>query len=125
MLNKKFFIGLLLWLVIVTFLSLAQLDVSEVPKFPMIDKMVHFIFHFVLANLLFLTLYKEWGVVDIKLLVVVIFVFSMTYGGGIEWMQEKFTLTRHADWNDVLANTLGCGAGVLTMHFFKLYAKPF
>lgn len=105
-------------------MSLVQLDVSEIPKIPMMDKLVHFGFHCVLASLLSVSLYREWGVVAIRTVLVITLFFSIVYGGLIEWMQEQLTISRHADGYDMLANTFGGVVGMVIMSILKLYTKP-
>ncbi|MCB9426108.1 MAG: VanZ family protein [Flavobacteriales bacterium] len=105
-------------------MSLVQLDVSDMPKVPMMDKWVHFVFHCVLASLLSISLYREWGVVVIRTVYVITLIFSILYGGAIELMQDQLTVSRHADGYDMLANTFGGVVGMAIMSILKLYAKP-
>lgn len=52
---------------------------------------------------------------------------AITYGIVIEVLQEKFTLTRKADFNDVIANIIGViSAVILNKYVFKdIYTKIF
>jgi VanZ family protein len=47
--------------------------------------------------------------------------YSILYGGVLELFQEFFLTDRHADWNDLLADSVGSGLGVVV--FFVIYGK--
>ena len=107
-----------MWLIVISTLSLIELDLEKVPKVDQTDKVVHFLFHFILALFLVLHLVNErMYSIDKKLFYITIF-FSVTYGLSIEGLQAILTAKRHADIYDVMANTTGCIAFLLFYGYF-------
>ena len=102
------------WAIIVLILSLIpssttpQLSAVKIPHF---DKIIHFIFYFVLSFLLMLrfniTKYKINKIYVILISIIV----STIYGGMIEIMQDILTTERVADIFDFLTNFVGATIG--------------
>lgn len=90
----------------------------KVPRFsmPHADKVVHFIFYFVLV-LLAVKAIQEFFNVKPKLRNVLLYVlfFAVAYGILIEFLQYGLTENRHGDILDVLANSIGAVAGMFTV----------
>ena len=74
---------------------------------PYKDKIAHFVFYFVFSSLWFFYLNKlknGWGRFRKALIV---FFIACFMGGLVEILQLEFTVTRSAEWADVLANCSG------------------
>lgn len=82
----------------VTIICLIELKISNIISPSYTDKIVHFTFYFV-ANYLFLK-----SKFSKKYLISLVLIF---YGIIIEVFQENFTKSRHFDFYDILANSLG------------------
>ncbi|WP_264519750.1 VanZ family protein [Flavobacterium sp. N1994] len=96
------------WTLIIAFLCLVK--VNDFPSIGIsitsVDKYVHITFHFVFTMLWGFYSWEKQGVIEIKN-IRNIFLISVGYGILIEFLQEEFTTTRHADIMDVAANTIG------------------
>lgn len=85
-----------------------------------VDKLVHAGIFFVLSALSALTAikYKQSG-----LILGLCVLLCILYGIFLEWMQGYYFSNRSADWQDVIANAVGCLAALLvlkklrTIHF--------
>lgn len=110
------------WLVFITFSSLFSFSgMVRTPRFniPHADKVVHFIFYFVLVFLGVLAAKKSIKLkFDSNNLLVYAFIFASLYGILIEFFQFYFTQNRQGDILDVLANTLGAMAGVFVVRLY-------
>jgi VanZ family protein len=107
------------WTILVAFLCLVSF--SKLPSFGVsgVDKYVHFTFHFVFTLLWgYFSILKEKKIMLYK--IALFFFISLGYGILIEFLQEVFTTTRHADVFDVLANTVG---GLTSLLVFVFIAK--
>lgn len=112
------------WLVFITFSSLFSFSgMVRTPRFniPHADKVVHFIFYFVLVFLGVLAA-KQWIKIKSNTNTVLLytFIFAFFYGILMEFFQYYFTENREGDILDVLANTLGAMVGVTAV---RLYLK--
>lgn len=102
-----------LWTFTMGVLCLISFDALPVKiKSGSVDKLVHFIFHFLFA--------VGWGKYAIgvrfrKTILMRVILASLLYGVALELAQEAFTTTRGADLCDVAANLVGslCGAALL------------
>jgi len=114
--HKSFFLALI-WVVLVTVLSLINgSSFSGVgPTIPNADKLVHFLFYFVMQILLCFALCKSYNL--IKYLYILL--FTLSYGIIIELLQEKITTTRSGDFYDFLANALGAITAFLLLFLTK------
>ncbi|RXR20629.1 hypothetical protein EQG63_01470 [Flavobacterium amnicola] len=120
--NKKSFWIASFWTLLILFLSFK--NPSNIPNIdiPNIDKVVHFMFYFVFVFLWYRYLYflKKTKTIYVFILVVI----AILLGILIEFGQECFTLTRQADFFDVVANSLGSIVGVF-MSFILMNKERF
>ncbi len=114
-----FRIAFVSWLVFITFSSLFSFSgMVKDSRFniPYADKVVHFVFYFVLVFLGVLAVKQSIKVKsDTKNTLVYAFLFAFFYGILMEFFQYFFTENRQGDILDVLANTLGAIAGVIVI----------
>ena len=106
------------WTFLIVFLCLVSF--SDLPSFGVsgIDKYVHFTFHFVFTLLWgFYASTKENKIEINKILVIV--AISLFLGILIEFLQETYTKTRHADIKDVFANFSGATIALLLFILIK------
>ncbi|WP_161971672.1 VanZ family protein [Flavobacterium silvisoli] len=122
MLKKTIFVLALSWTVLIAFLCLVKF--GKLPNIPVseADKYVHFTFHFVFT---FLWGHYVWAKNTSTELKPIIKVFLVSFGYGIliEFLQETFTTTRHADVLDVLANTAGAATALGIFFWMKKLKK--
>jgi len=111
----------LLWMLFILILCLIPSNPNHPKRFEWIpenaDKIVHFALYFVLSFLVVNFLFVR----EIKMTKAFIFslIISIAYGLMIEVLQEYFTQTRHFEWFDVLANSLGALGGCISFCFLK------
>jgi VanZ family protein len=120
---KKAILGLAIgWTVLIAVLCLIRF--GNIPSFGVsgVDKYVHATFHFGFTIL--------WGFYSIETLKEIaipkigrVVILSLLYGILIEFLQETFTATRHADLFDVLANAIGALIAFLVFVFIKAQKK--
>lgn len=110
----KFYPTLLL-MGIIAFLSLASFSsVSDMPKLPHMDKLVHFCMYMAMSYVLLFDLSRTHPLQKVRCREMLIAFITATLTGGLmELMQGTLTATRSADWWDMLANTCGALSGVL------------
>lgn len=115
---KPFFFRILFisWLVFITFSSLFSFTGSiRAPRLniPHVDKLVHFVFYFVLVALAVKASMEMWRArLKFKKALWYSLFFAVAYGILIELLQYGFTENRHGDFFDVLANSLGALLGM-------------
>ncbi|MBF6609183.1 MAG: VanZ family protein [Flavobacterium sp.] len=105
------------WSLIVAVLCLVQLTNMPDVGVSSPDKYVHSAFHFFFT--IFWFLYFDAKSTRSKTLnLLLVFVFSVLFGTIIELAQMYFTVSRTAEIDDILANTLGSvlGVGVLVIY---------
>ncbi len=88
---------------------------------PSADKYVHSIFHFLFTIFWFLH-FDATSDRKVSLNLIIVFVLSLLFGVAIEFAQAVLTISRKAEVADVVANTYGAIAGVVSMiifHFVK------
>jgi len=115
--NKKFKIlavGYTIWL---TAISLTPLNDLDLPSFKFADKIVHFFLYF------FLTIFWLLAIPKLQQTKIRIFIFVITWGIIIEFIQEYFIPGRNGDVFDALANTFGSIIAILVFHFIVLRPK--
>lgn len=115
MLKQIFFYAALFWSGFILFSCLVPSN--DIPQFniPNLDKVIHSLFHFVFTSLWFLFFKKKLNSSNNFNPLTISFVFSIFFGMTIELMQHFFTLTRKADFFDVLANLSGATMAVITI----------
>lgn len=110
-----FRIGFALYATLIAALSLINFEFTASSSlfFDGFDKVVHFCFYLGFSVLLaqaFIEGFKEVNKVTLRFWVIV---YSLFYGGMIEFAQMWLTTYRQADWNDFYANALGVAVGVV------------
>jgi len=109
---------LVFWLIGVTILSLVKLGKISAITVENSDKYVHFIFYFITAFLFYMTL-KSFSVHFFKR-IALSFVFSVAYGIVIEVLQEVLTTSRHFEWGDIIANSLGAFFSLILISILRI-----
>ena len=113
--------NILFWLALIwsLFIGVACLaDASSIPKtsvftLPYKDKIAHFVFYFIFSGLWFSYYAKRKKEINRLKIALIVFVVASLTGALVELMQYKFTVSRSAEWADVLANTSGSFTGLL------------
>lgn len=105
-----------MWVVFITYMCMVS--ASQIPEaswldIPNKDKIVHFVFYFVLTLLLYKDYKLKWGL--IKKSFAYAFAIAVGYGIIIEVCQGLFTDGRNADVFDVVANTSGSVFAILIL----------
>lgn len=119
MLNKTTALVLqLVYIAIITYLSLVAIETKSKISFENADKIVHSLIHVINVILLFIVLYKF----KIKHPILIAVLLSILYGIIIEVLQEQFTVKRTFDVFDIMANCLGA---IVAAVFLKYYSKVF
>lgn len=115
--ERKFLILAIFWTAAITWLSLISFD--SVPSvsisIPGKDKVVHFVFYFV-----FVVLWSKALNSGEKKQHLVLLLVAITYGIIIEAFQDIFTLTRTAEFLDVVANSIGAISGIAFLRVKKI-----
>ncbi len=107
----------LLWMCIVTFLSLkapSENTDSFFSKIPHFDKFVHFFMYLILAFLLGKAFIKIQEKLVVKTFFV-IFLFCYLYGSLMEYLQGIMELGRTPDVNDIYFNIFGAVNGIIIL----------
>lgn len=123
MLNKISFFTALFWTLLIPVLCL--ISIGEIPgiKIENSDKYVHFGFYFILVTLWFIYFFtKNSGINGLKISFIIV-VCSILYGIVIEFFQEFFTISRVADFYDVIANSMGSLAALISIRLFIKYSN--
>lgn len=98
-------IGWMLLIIILSFLP--GKDLPEVNIFQF-DKIVHFVFYFLLFLFTAYGWRKQWQFAMLqKIALEFVLLFCFAFGLSIEFGQVIFTADRHFDLMDILANSLG------------------
>lgn len=107
---------------VITFLSLVSgisIDTDRLVDLP-IDKLVHFTFYAVAVVLAAMAWKEKQDPFTIRSrFLLLLALLASLYGTVIEVFQYSFTADRTAEWEDVLANSVGAIAGAL----FTLWRK--
>ncbi len=105
-----------IWALII--LGLCSMPGQHIPSFNFLemlafDKWVHAGMFFVLCSLIFFYLLQKNSS---KNKINVFFALSILYGCSLEIMQGTLFSNRSADWNDIIANSVGC---VFSLMFYR------
>ncbi|MBP9068996.1 MAG: VanZ family protein [Bacteroidia bacterium] len=108
-----------IWALII--LGLCSMPGQHIPSFNFLemlafDKWVHAGMFFVLCSLIFFYLLQKNSSHN---KIYVFFALSILYGCSLEIMQGTLFSNRSADWNDIIANSVGCIFGL--MFYRKLF----
>lgn len=87
-------------------------------KIPNMDKYVHAVMYFVLSFTISLNLYQEYTKYKSMTMVMWALVIPILFGGLIEVMQDKFTVSRTGDVIDLVADAIGAILGYLFASWF-------
>lgn len=122
--RNKYVVAVAAWLVFIAYACLSSAD--TIPKaawfnIPNKDKIVHFIFYFVLT-LLLIAVYKV-KIISLQKAWLYAFLTAVTYGIIIEVCQGVFTVNRSADVMDGLANATGSAAAIFVLWLLQLKRK--
>jgi VanZ family protein len=112
----------LLWTGLILLLSL--LPPSNFPKVDILsfDKLIHVFLYTVLVFLTVLGLKKQNSFKFLRYHSnKVSIIYGLLFGIFTEYLQQAIAIGRDADWNDVIANSIGCGLGFIC--FFLVYGK--
>lgn len=96
----------LMWVCIVTILSLMPPVYTDTSLFPNSDKVVHFFMYAIMAVFFLSRMLFSKGITP-KMIILVTIISSIVLGGMLELAQEFFTASREASIGDFLANSLG------------------
>ncbi len=111
LLERKYLFIAILWTFAITYLSLVSIDTASAGTLlpiPNKDKIVHFLFYFFFVYFWSKAFKKSDKIIYILIIAVI-------YGIIIEVFQGLFTVNRHADILDVLANTCGAVVAMLIL----------
>ncbi len=110
------------WTFLVLLLCLVNFNDLPTVKVSGADKYGHFTFHF---GFMMLWGYYSWQKQNQLVIgkLIKIFIASVCFGILIEFLQDTFTKTRHADILDVLANFIGAMTGFLIFLLIKKVKK--
>lgn len=114
MANLKSFIPLIVWLIIILFLS--GYPGNQLPKVAVwqFDKLVHTLMYAILSFLFFLPFCGQCFDRKKRFKIgIVIILFGVSFGGFMEILQENIFINRSGSWIDFIANTVGAVLGVL------------
>jgi len=109
------------WTLVIIILCLVSFNKLPNVGIQSADKYVHFTFHFGFTILWFL--YLNHKNPSDKNAIFKVFFASFLFGILIEASQSLFTLTRKADIYDVMANTAGSFAAIITVLSYKVLFK--
>lgn len=113
------FLIALFWAGVIAYFCLVKSSDLPIVNIPNVDKCIHTFFHFVFTFVWFLFFRKQLKFkYDLRPLLLSL-LFSFVFGIVIEILQELFTITRHADVSDVLANLIGAILAVLSVLICK------
>ena len=110
-----FRIGFALYATLIAALSLINFESTSSSElfFDGFDKVVHFCFYLGFSVLLAQAFIEGFKEVKKGTLHFWVIVYSLFYGGMIEFAQMWLTTYKQADWNDFYANALGVAVGVV------------
>jgi len=108
-------IGFVLYATLIAALSLINFESASSSQlfFEGFDKVVHFCFYLGFSLLLAQAFIEGFKDVNKGTLRFWVIVYSLFYGGMIEFAQMWLTTYRQADWNDFYANAFGVAVGVV------------
>jgi VanZ family protein len=111
----------ILWTLIILYLSLGKMpdDDSVKINIPHLDKVVHFTMYFVYTALLLIE-----GKSQKKRAILVIALYSISFGILMEILQHIFFTYRSGDFFDFLFNTMGVVTSLLLRNRILNFIKP-
>lgn len=117
LLERRFLFLAIFWTIGILIGSLAR--INSIPNISIVgnDKMVHFIFYFVLFLLWFVALNRKKKENRLNFCILI---FILIFGIIIEVLQGMFTQNRQADFSDIVANFGGVLLGFFVVKTFKI-----
>lgn len=82
-----------------------------------VDKFVHAGIFYTLSTLFLVTAIKHN---QSKATILLYILICVAYGVSLEWMQATFFINRSADWQDIIANSVGC---LMALFFYSNLKK--
>lgn len=121
LLGHNFLLSLLIiYVIIITWASLARFMIPFEIDVKGSDKLAHFLAYFVFAIVWFLFLFfSEKRKENFKQSLIKSFLICFLFGGMMELLQMLLTSYRSAEWNDMLANTSGTIFAVVLLKVFE------
>ena len=97
---------------------------NDLPKIEInnVDKLAHFIFHFVFIILWYLYFKSSIKIINYKTSVILFFT-SLIFGILIEWSQKAFTTSRNGDILDVISNISGAFTALVILLSVQYYSN--
>ncbi|WP_073580917.1 VanZ family protein [Flavobacterium cucumis] len=116
LLERRFLFLAIFWTIGILIGSLAR--INSIPNISIVgnDKMVHFIFYFVLFLLWFVALNRKKKENRLNFCILI---FILIFGIIIEVLQGMFTQNRQADFSDIVANFGGVLLGFFVVKTFR------
>jgi len=111
--SMKALLPLLLWILVVIYLSLSPFDPDTIEPFPHADKLGHFVMYSIMSFLCLNSFTHKR-----KFKYVIALLLSISFGIMIECCQEALNGGRHFDYFDIIANIIGAFSGAL-LFFYK------
>ena len=111
----------IIWALVI--LVLCLMPGKDLPNISILnfDKLAHFSVYFLLSLLMYYGWKKQNSFLALhRQTFIKILLLTSTYGFAVEIMQELFTVDRHFDIFDALANSIGAVAGSM----LAVYVKP-
>jgi VanZ family protein len=96
----------------------------ELPKIEInnVDKLAHFVFHFVFVILWYLYFNSNAKIANYKA-PVILFIVSVVFGIVIECSQQAFTTSRKGDVLDVISNISGAFSALILIFSVQYYSN--
>lgn len=122
--NLKPYIPALIWLVVITWLSVNS--GMPMPKFNLFsaDKLFHAAAYAMLTGLLLWGRYKTGPLPVPRAQQFLIFLAATGYGAFMEWIQGAFFLNRSFEYDDMIANTSGVFLVIMIFRAIQPPAQP-
>lgn len=117
LLERRFLFLAIFWTIGILIGSLAR--INSIPNISIVgnDKIIHFIFYFVLFLLWFIALNRKKKENRLNFCILI---FILIFGIIIEVLQGMFTQNRQADFSDIVANFGGVLLGFFVVKTFKI-----
>jgi len=120
--KNSYLLAALIWTCSILLLCLEP--ANDLPKIEInnVDKLAHFIFHFVFIVLWYLYFKSSIKIINYKTPIILFFV-SLIFGILIEWSQKAFTTSRNGDILDVISNISGAFTALVILLSVQYYSN--
>lgn len=112
------FIPMTVWALIIFVFSALPSDTIQIPSFWNMDKIIHVVIYFVLAVLLLMGLFMTSRSISFTDSALLTLLAVVAYGGLMELLQQYVFITRHGDFLDFAANSVGAILGIFAVSFY-------